>query len=323
MIDNAGIRAACKAWQAQNPNNPHTDREVLSMMNAFAIIRDGKIVTERPRVYAREQRAIYRQKPYSILLNGLHVDLKICIEWPKSQYATTININGFREHVKDEFGELVTETSLEKSHIYPGAFDPVIVTESSWPTVKLKTPIVYPNICDIQALGFYQLDEWAKQYSAIIPEQDQLELVEKRKALQAEHARLVPIQTALAMTKKVGNAKTKLTNKRIQKLAGNYRMKQWAELGAPIVHELMVAFTKWQPRDYPIMTSPIEHFGFALTLGTETAQRIHTLYCGAPESVAMLFDWVQEQRRSGTFDMTLEDVQEAFDLYAVKGVIES
>jgi hypothetical protein len=36
-----------------------------------------------------------------------------------------------------------------------------------------------------------------------------------------------------------------------------------------------------------------------------------------------LFDWVQEQRRSGTFDMTLEDVQEAFDLYAVKGVIES
>ena len=244
MIDNAGILKAVEEWKAHNPDCKDSTEDIyLNLVNAVAIFRDGKIVTEKPKVYAREQRAHYRQKPYSILLNGLHVDLKIWIEWPKTVYA-----RNQKTYVRGKSEKI--ETEVMKDPVYPGCFDSIVITETNvWPTTKLKTPIVYPSMCHIQAQNVYDISAVAKRYTEIIPEQDQLELVQKRKALQAEHDRLVPIQSALALAKKVGNAKTRLTNKRIQKLADNYLMNDWVQLGASTVHELIMAFTKWQPRE--------------------------------------------------------------------------
>jgi hypothetical protein len=336
MIDNAGIRAAVKAWRVNHRDcDSSTEDLCLQLTNAVAIIRDGKIVTDKPKVYARAQIASNSSEPCSILLDGLHVDLKICIEWSKTENAYDYKQ---QDYVRDKSGKHVTRAKPVKDPIFPSALTSIVVTEAyngddsdedsdEDDFRPLKNPIPYPHICQIQILGLYPFCEWVQKYSEIIPEKDQIELAQKWQAMHDEYERLVPIQTALVKAKKLGNAKSKLANKRIKSLAESYMMNQWAKLGATVAHELITAFTKWEPRkcknyDYN-WSSPFEYFGFMLALGTEATERVFLLYSQAPGAVDGLHRWVQDARKSGDLVMSLEDVQEAFDLHTVKKVMGS
>lgn len=319
MIDDAGIKAVVKEYKKNNKEDCYSFDDIcLPIINMVAIARDGKIViTERPKVYAREQRVSHNGEPYSTFIDGLHVDLKIRVEWPCTQYFCDKN----GQYVEKSGKRVVKD---QQSPISTNSLKPVTVSDDRTGR-NLKNPITYSHICNLQMLGLYPVAEWVHKYNAVIPEQDRLELAERWQALQLEYERLVPGQISLARAKKLGSAKTKRSNKRVLSLANMTYTNALVGLGAKDVHELIQYFTKYELRvcqnyDY-IWTSPLEHLGFAITLGMETCQRVFALYSNSPIAIDALHRWVQEMRKSGEMDMTQEDVQEALDLHAVKGVM--
>jgi hypothetical protein len=190
----------------------------------------------------------------------------------------------------------------------------------------LKKLIIDPYICNMQVDGIYPVSEWVKRYNLIIPENDRIELAQKWQGFLTEFDRLVLIQIDLVRRKRIGNAKTKRSAKRILSLSCLDRISELHALGAQNVYDLIIAFLKWErseTRLQHIENSPMEYFGFALALGTEITKHIFNLYCKYPSTLYDLFKWVQDQRGTGELNMSIEDVQESLDLYVTKSVLAS
>ena len=326
MIDNDAIVEAIRSYLANNPNDTELFDDIYhNIVNMVAVVRDGKVVVDKPsiRVRARTSYVNSVSEMCSVLVDGLHVDLKIHLKWYEHDYERDKKVYG--RALKN--GKPISMFLSKSTPLFTKLFQSLNHVEMEYnkspPVKKLVTD---PHICNMQLDGIYPISEWVERYNQIIPENDRIELAQKCRDFQTEFDRLVPIQIDLVRHKRIGNAKTKRSAKRILSLSCLDRISELHALGAQNVYDLITAFIKWERSETRlphIENSPMEYFGFALTLGAETTKYIFDLYCKHPGALYDLFKWVQDQRGTGELNMSIEDVQEALDLHAVKSVITS